>query len=577
MPRLRSFDCAVFVCAFFLSFLNVRHCLPLRCFLFLALRMLFRPLDAWPRSHYDVIDYYHTHYDEAVTSGEYQPFLYPWGMLGPLGVIVYLLIPHEKRPWLKKYRYLAFAWITSFAIYTTAYTRARELVSALVLGLLSAWSVIWFGAILICNDAQTDFMRIERTTGVFRSDSRLRGERSEVNGIADPKEKDTRDDAHADVVNGHGSPKDRHGEFAWQPYPLTPFIERLDWVLDLLCSFRGVGWNFQNSNIPPPPKHIQEQLRANSGAKVPKHSYKTHPGQMKLYTSRQELLKDNAWKVFKGYMILDALKTAMMYDPYFWGQIDRAAPASSYLPHNPIFRNAYHFILSMLGVQYALQSVFALGPLIFCGIPSPSLLGARAEIWSHPPTWGPYSVVLEKGLAGWWGNWWHQTFRFAFSEPSRKIIEALDMDKTSPAAKAVQLFVAFFLSGVVHASGVYTCAGPTRPITGSMTFFLLQAVGIFAETTLTQVARSAGLAQKIPSWLRKSWTFLYVHVWFYYTAHLLCDDFTRGGVWLFEPIPISLLRGMGLGADERDGWWCWNPRFARWYSGDTWWNTGIAF
>ncbi|KAE8842050.1 hypothetical protein P3342_002652 [Pyrenophora teres f. teres] len=537
--------------------------------------MLFTPSDPWPRSHYDVIDYYHKHYDHAIASGEDQPFLYPWGLLGPLGVIIYLLIPHENRPWLKKCRYLAFAWVTSFAIYTTAYTRARELVSALVLGLLCAWSVLWFGAILVCNDAQTDFMRIERTTGVFGSDGRRRKDRSEVNGNTEPKEKDAQEDATHDVINGYAGPRDRHGEFAWQPYPLTPFIERLDWVLDLLCSFRGVGWNFRNSNISPPPKHIQEQLRANSGSITPKHSYKTHPGQMKLYTNREELLKANAWKVFKGYMILDALKTAMMYDPYFWGQIDRPPP-SSYLPQNSVFRNIYHLALTMFGIQYALQSVFALAPLILCGILTPSLLGARAEIWSHPPTWGTYSVVLEQGLAGWWGNWWHQTFRFAFSEPSRKIIEATGMNRKSRVAKALQLFIAFFLSGVIHASGVYTCTGPTHPITGSMAFFLLQAVAIFAETTLGEVATSMGLGQKIPAWVKKSWTFLYVHVWFYYTAHLLCDDFAKGGVWLFEPVPISLLRGMGLGADERDGWWCWNPRFAQWYSGDTWWNSGLA-
>ena len=538
--------------------------------------MLFKPADPWPRSHYDVIDDHHTHYDKAIASGEYQPFLYPWGLIGPLVVIIYLLIPHEKRPWLKRCRYLAFAWITTFAIYTMAYTRARELASALLLGLLCAWIVIWFGAILVCNDAQTDFMRIERTSGVFGSDTRLRRERAGMNGTAELREQDTREDAEADLVNGHAGPRDRHGEFAWQPYPLTPFIERLDWVLDLLCSFRGVGWNFRNSNISPPPKHIQEQLRANSGAVAPRHSYKTYPGQMSLYTSKAELLKDSAWKVLKGYMVLDALKTAMMYDPYFWGHIDRAPPPSSLLPSNPVFRHTYHYVLSMLGVQYALQTIFALGPLIFCGILTPSLLGARAEIWSHPPTWGPYSVVLEEGLAGWWGKWWHQTFRFAFSEPSRKFIETFGMDKRRPAAKAVQLFSAFFLSGVVHASGVYTCAGPTRPITGSMAFFLLQAVGILAETALTKVSRSAGLDQKIPAWAKKSWTFLYVHVWFYYTAHLLCDDFAGGGVWLFEPVPISLLRGMGFGADERDGWWFWNPRFFHWYSGDTLWTSGYA-
>jgi hypothetical protein len=109
-----------------------------------------------------------------------------------------------------------------------------------------------------------------------------------------------------------------------------------------------------------------------------------------------------------------------------------------------------------------------------------------------------------------------------------------------------------------------------------MTFFLLQAAGIFTEVATTQAAKSKGLGRNIPSWLRKIFTFVYVHVWFYYTAHLLCDDFAQGGVWLFEPVPVSLFRGLGLGPDPRDGWWCWGGQLLRWHSGDRWWRSGIA-
>lgn len=48
---------------------------------------------------------------------------------------------------------------------------------------------------------------------------------------------------------------------------------------------------------------------------------------------------------------------------------------------------------------------------------------------------------------------------------------------------------------------------------------------------------------------------VYVHVWFYHTAPLLMDDFARGGLWLYEPAPISPLRALGLGV-RGDGWWC---------------------
>jgi hypothetical protein len=108
-----------------------------------------------------------------------------------------------------------------------------------------------------------------------------------------------------------------------------------------------------------------------------------------------------------------------------------------------------------------------------------------------------------------------------------------------------------------------------------MTFFLLQAVGVAGEVLITQLVKSTGVPQYLPTWLKRTFTFVYVHVWFYYTAHLLCDDFTLGGVWLFEPIPVSLFRGLGLGV-KGQGWWCWDGQVARWHTGNRWWKSGIA-
>lgn len=538
-----------------------------------ALTMPSRSPGSWPRSYRDVIEHYYAQYDKAIASGEYQPFLHPWGALGALVVIIYLLIPHQHRPWLKKCRYLAFAWITGFSVYTCIYTKARGLASALCVGLICAWSVIWVGAILICNDAQTDFMRIERTTGVFGTDTDGR-----TNESCEPRETEIQEQIRDDVVKGSSGPRHRHSEFAWQPYPLTPFIERLDWVMDVFCNFRGMGWNWRISALPPPPKFIQTQLHRNSGSLAPKHSYKTHSSQVRQYTTRKELLQAHGWTVLKGYLALDMLKTCMMYDPYFWGYVDDPPPPyfPSLLRDSPVLTHAYRLLFSMLGVKFALEAIFSLAPLMMSGLLSPSLIGARAEPWMYPDTWAPYSVVLDHGLAGWWGNWWHQTFRFAFQEPSRKLCECVGLAKHRPLAKALQLLIAFFLSGVIHATGSFTSAGSTQPLRGSMAFFLLQAVAIFAEASLSQLARAVGIDRRVPGWAKRVWTLVYVHVWFYHTAHLLCNDFARSGIWLFEPVPVSLLRGLGLGADERDGWWCLGGMPIRWHRGDRWWKSGLA-
>ncbi len=525
--------------------------------------------DAWPHSHHDVIDHYYQQYDDQIASGEYEPFVYPYGAYGAFLVIIYLCIPHQNRPWLKKCRFLVWGVLVAFATYSITYQRARGMAPALGLGLVQFWSVVYVAALLVFNDAQTDFQRIERLEGVSGKchashPSKEGGSRNQTDSNGHIPQKST------------AGPRNRHGEFAWQPYPLTPFIERLDWVCDLFCNFRGAGWNWRLPTLPPPPKWVQEQLQRNSGD-APTHSYRVHAGQVITYPSRQALLVANFKTLVKGYLILDALKTIMMHDPYFWGSLSRPPPP--YFPFTlftqPWTIHIYRLFLSMLAVKYALQTLFSLAPLVFSGLLGP-YIGARSEPWIYPETWGSFTIVLDKGLAGWWSSWWHQTFRFAFEAPSLALISYLGLKRRSIPAKALQVFIAFGLSGILHASGTHTAAGPTRPLSNSLRFFLNQALGILIEVTLSALLRRTGIQNHVPRWLMRTWTFVYVHVWFYYTAHLLCDDFALGGVWLFEPIPISLFRGLGLGASERDGWWCWGGQVVRWHTGKYWWQSGIA-
>lgn len=142
-------------------------------------------------------------------------------------------------------------------------------------------------------------------------------------------------------------------------------------------------------------------------------------------------------------------------------------------------------------------------------------------------------------------------------------------------ARALQLVVAFGLSGALHASGSVTAHGETYPLSGQMAFFLLQAAGVFLETVVRSGLRGSRVARGTPRWVKRVVTFVYVHVWFYHTAHLLCDDFARGGMWMFEPVPISLFRGLGLGA-EGDGWLALEV-LPTWHRGSTWYTSGIIF
>ncbi|KAJ8117068.1 hypothetical protein OPT61_g1649 [Boeremia exigua] len=526
--------------------------------------------DPWPRSHHDLIEHYFQQYDAQIASGEFEPFIYPYGSYGAFLVIVYLCIPHRDRPWLKKCRFLVWGVLFAFAAYSIRYQRAKSMAPALGLGLVHAWSVAYLAALLVFNDAQTDFQRIERTEGQFGSDRALQQEKTKAGNVVS--------ESNGRVSqNPTAGPRDRVGEFSWQPYPSSPFIERLDWVCDLFCNFRGAGWSWRTSALPPPPKWLQEQLHRNS-ANIPKHSSRIHAGQVTTYPDRHSLLVANTKTLLKGYLALDALKTIMMHDPYFWGILSRPPPP--YFPFTlltqPWMIRTYRLFLSMMGVKYALQTIFALAPLVFAGIFG-SYIGARSEPWIFPETWGSFDVVLDRGLAGWWSSWWHQTFRFAFEQPSVRICEKLGLDKRSVPAKVIQLLTAFGLSGLLHACGTYTAAGPTHPISNSFAFFMLQACGILLEVVSASMLRKTGVQKHLPRWAMRTWTFIYVHVWFYHTAHLLCDDFALGGVWLFEPIPVSLFRGLGFGAAKQDSWWCWSGEVLRWHTGHHWWQSGLAF
>merc|ERR1711924_269866 len=246
---------------------------------------------------------------------------------------------------------------------------------------------------------------------------------------------------------------------------------------------------------------------------------------IRRYSNQSKLLKDVAIGIVYGYFALDAIKTLMHNDPYFWGYIDAAAP--HWLPD--MVRQSYHLtkmyrmLLSLYAIYTALWYIFKLGPAFFCGILGPNRIGIRGEAWMNPyDMFGAYNNVLDKGLAGWWGGWWHQIFRFGFEAPANRLLELLGIEKRSSVGKLISLLVAFFLSGCLHACGSFTQLGDTRPLRGPMCFFLL-AVGIVGQIATVQLLKKAGIAAYCPIWLSRCLNFLLVNTWLYFTAPLLVD------------------------------------------------------
>ncbi|KAK5145492.1 hypothetical protein LTR04_001284 [Oleoguttula sp. CCFEE 6159] len=546
--------------------------------------------DTDPPTHHDLIQRYQAQYDADLAAGNIEPFVYPWGTMGPAVVLVYLLIDHRKSRFAKYTRFLAFAINLYFAAWNIRHTRSRIMAPGLGIGILSAWGVLWIANLLIVNDAQVDFKRIARTEmGDEKADPRSHSKsasRVNVTALVD----DSSIAQNGTVRNRHGAPSGsssqpdgveakartgkRAGTFYWQTYPVSSFIDRLDWVADAFSNFRGMGWNWRISGPPLAPRWVREQLHEHVGAGT--DTYIGRDG-TRRYETKEALIRKYTWEMIRGYCILDILKTVMVHDSYFWGLMERMPP--SFLPNfiasSHVWLKTYRLVVSLVMIKTALQTIFALGPLFFAGVLGPEWIGAKAEPWLYPDTFGAFDNVWKGGLVGWWGGWWHQTFRVAFENTAKRIVTALGLSPKSVSAKTLQLFLAFTLSGTIHACGSYTQSGQTTPLRGPFAFFVLQAIGITAQTFVSGQLKKSGVTQKVPKVFWKVVNFAFVHVWFYYTSPLLVDDFAKGGIWLFEPIPISPLRGLGFGV-KGDGWWCWGGRWAFWHTGKHWWQSGLA-
>lgn len=394
-----------------------------------------------------------------------------------------------------------------------------------------------------------------------------------VNGNAKGKETEdfTKANGHAKNV-ASGIKREVQGasadwEYYWQPYPDT-FGERFGWVMDLLINFRGPGWNWAIPPLPPLPPSIKLALAEPvDEASV---SGVSHVGLIRIDT-RRELFNTHIPRFTIGYFLLDVLKVVMMKDPYFiFGPNTYALPAHlATLSHFQL--QMFRTFLNCSAIIVSLEMVFSFAPIVGSLLLGPRSLGLRGEPYYYATTWGSVSNITNKGLNGLWGGWWHQIFRHIFAAPTNYLVASGYVKVGSLEAKLVALLFAFSISSFLHIGGSISQFPRTHPWHPPF-FFVLQALGILIQMAMCSCLYS--YIKMLPNFVRQAGNFAFTFTWLFYTSWWLTDDFARGGIWLYEPIPISPLRGFGFG-DKGDGWWCWEHIGVGWYSGKHWWECGI--
>lgn len=433
-----------------------------------------------------------------------------------------------------------------------------------MLGLMIAWWLLWSAGLFLFTDVEHDFRRIERVA-------------------SDQPDAYSQQGHSAQKVSGSqttsNTPAEKNHSFRWQTYPLK-FSHRLEWCAGLLYNLRGPEWNWRVSHLGPLPRSVYAQL---------------HPGRSLKGSGREDdatnisakaRLRRAMWTCLQSYLLLDIIKVVMMRDPYFRGT---AAPDSippiplSNFASVPLLIRFYRSFLSCMGVYVALNFVTSFNPICFLGLslafPNASRKLTYApldEPWLYADSFGPFiPSVLDHGLAGCWGRWWHQFFRYGFVVTTQWVLSFLpDSWANNPLVKRVtHVAFAFLLSGLVHACGSYTQFADTHPLSGPFLFFAMQSVAVVFESIFKTVIFPNTPLKRTPRWLRRTANAVFVFCWLFFSGIPIADDFARGGLWLMEPIPISPLRGLGIA--NGDGWWCWNDPLFRYWSDGTYWGSGI--
>lgn len=337
------------------------------------------------------------------------------------------------------------------------------------------------------------------------------------------------------------------------------------------------GWNWSTAPFPrfqrPENPQSGEPVQLNSIPLATRSGYHRSP----TYSA---FIRDRLQQITWSYITLDFCSVLMVKDPYFVLGPGSPHPLPSFLAHHrrPILE-MWRSALSFVGIYAAITFVFNVDQFLHCVLLR-SLRGyfrPHLDLWQYPTVFGSFSDnILDRGLAGFWGGWWHQTFRGAFVAPSDWLARRGLLNPRSPAGAVIVSLIAFVLSGALHGSGGITSVPRGTVWWEPPLFFLFAWVGVVLQGAMLQTQLAKGVLPRLPRWLRRAGNFAFVVLWMHLTRWAFIDDLSRAAIWLFEPVPVSPLRALGFGRPG-DGWWRWDREmYPRWHVGSHWWEMGLA-
>ncbi|RDA84449.1 hypothetical protein CP532_2126 [Ophiocordyceps camponoti-leonardi (nom. inval.)] len=489
---------------------------------------------------------YHDAFARAVAGGRCLPLLIPYSLLGTFIVpTLWLAVPHVRWPAFYHTRWLVVGFSVAFNVYIARNSSSTNIAISYVTGLIAAWGILSSLHLLIWSRPQFDAARAVRSSA---------------------------SNEPAQVKNPQVTRPPNKDAFHWQPFPAdAPFLDRLGWAADLVLSFRGIGWNWSITSVPRP--RMPCPVRPNDPVDF-EHMSRTSRSGAEVCLTEGEFVRKRISTVAIMYLITDFCSILVVRDPYFLLGPDHVHELPPHLRAIPAgLLLAYRELLVITSVLCILCGIFSLNDLAQYWLLK-AWCPSRSGLWLHPTSFGGFSSVLDRGLSGFWGGFWHQTFRHQFLAPVTWAIEQGYIKSGSQLAMISGTFVSFLQSGFLHSFGSLSSIPETKPWR-PIVFFLLQAVGMSLQDTLRNQIRR--YVPKPHVAIARAANFLFTLGWLYCTAIFFVDDVTSAGFAFVEVLPLSPLRWLGFGRAS-DSWLRWDRDcFPKWHRGQHWWESGLGW
>ncbi|PLB35149.1 uncharacterized protein BDW47DRAFT_133764 [Aspergillus candidus] len=456
-------------------------------------------------------------------------------------VIIPLLVSQRRGRWVLYMRRLAFLCVCFLITQTIRYSRC-SLGSNLVIGIWSAYLAIWSGVFLVFRDFEECLMRVEEHVVVEAIQQSPCKDQAYTSPATMQHEEPSTGKRHQRPTSTAPASQEVH-LLRWQKYPET-LLHRFFWVLDMLLSLKGAGWNWGPSS---------------QSLSLPKRLPSRTPDDRK--SPLRSLMLTSSLKSLALYLQMLFLQAIALRDPYFWGPYAPPSHQPALVPQSAFQRatraclSAAMIWTSMALIASSLALAHALTTACIRSLRNKSGAVALESAWllhadtlllpdtgtnaRKPPT--PKTTTT---LEWFWGSFWHQTYRQGLVEASRWLSTPLGKTR---ARTVVFRFLVFSLSGAIHWCGLYTGLVPHggAPSWRPVLFFAVQPVGMFAVGWLRRLLLLlSGRSERL-------WRVVDMGVtlaWLVGTAPWLLGELAWTGTWVLDvPGLGDVGRMVGLG------------------------------